>query len=282
MQQKGAIRANAAAQSGQIWGSAIQGLGQAVGQGYEQYQARKQEQQQQEQASIRMGKWLDFGSNWDGDPKTALAGSVEILGPQLGPKMAESMVSFQRLSQQQQAQDATQAREQAVQSMQDTGRVLQGFGTIWNEVPPEARVKLYEGIRQAASNGVRSMMALVPSDQQQQFAEAIGQMLPEQIDPNDPQIPELAQKFGQAFLGQAQEQSQPKSLNEAYTAAVMAGDEALAQKIREAMGQQAAATRAPETPITPAEQEKQRLELERLRLQIEKAQQDLQAFPFEL
>ena len=85
MLRQGDIAARGAAASGQIWGNTIQDLGQIGGHAFEQYQAEKQAKKQAQALSafVDSGVWRD--------PRAALQGSVDILGPEKGPVFAQGL-----------------------------------------------------------------------------------------------------------------------------------------------------------------------------------------------
>lgn len=92
LMQRGDIAAQRAQQSGQLWGGAIAGLGQAVASGIQQHQ----EQKQQKERDTALMAFLDSG-DWMKDPRIALSGSIKILGPREGPKFAEGLIGATKL-----------------------------------------------------------------------------------------------------------------------------------------------------------------------------------------
>lgn len=103
MMRQGDIAARSAERSGQIWGNAVQNLGQIGAQAYEQHQEEKKQKAQ----SAALDQFVQSGA-WH-DPDVALAGSVKILGPERGAKFAEGLVSAARLHQGPKPEEAMKA-----------------------------------------------------------------------------------------------------------------------------------------------------------------------------
>lgn len=88
MMRQGDIQAQRAARSGEIWGGALANVGQQVGQAVQQHA----EQKELSKRDAALSRWLDSGE-WQRDPM----GAVKILGPERGAKLAEGLLSYQRL-----------------------------------------------------------------------------------------------------------------------------------------------------------------------------------------
>ena len=89
----GDIAAQRAANQGQIWGQAVQQLGQIGAGALEQHA----EQQELKKRDARLAQIVGSGL-WQSDPRAAYALTLETMGPQLGPRVAEGMMAAGRLS----------------------------------------------------------------------------------------------------------------------------------------------------------------------------------------
>ena len=90
--------ARAAEAQGDIWGNAIQSIGQNVTGAIQQHQTQTEQREATRRLAMNDAAATRFISAWDGqDSQQLLAGLSQIKGPVEGPKMAQAVLAFRDL-----------------------------------------------------------------------------------------------------------------------------------------------------------------------------------------
>jgi len=99
MQRSGDIEAQRSANSGAIWGNALQQLGGIAGQAVEQYGQRKEQKKLEEQRAEQDGRFsamIPYISKMP--PEDVLAETVSIYGSEKGPEIAKGLFGLQKMT----------------------------------------------------------------------------------------------------------------------------------------------------------------------------------------
>lgn len=117
MLRQGDIQAEGAARSGAIWGNTIGNLGQIASSAIGQYAEQSAQKEQAQALAIQDAAATREILTWDGkDPKALLKGLMKVKGPVEGPKLAESVLSFNALT--------GKADEKNIERLKTTGKSL--------------------------------------------------------------------------------------------------------------------------------------------------------------
>lgn len=100
----GDIAAQRSAQQGQIWGQAISNLGQIGAQAAE----RSRQEKEQSRREAALSEFISSGA-WRGNPEMAYTGSLKILGPREGLRLAEGLMAADKIGNTQNPEDARRA-----------------------------------------------------------------------------------------------------------------------------------------------------------------------------
>ena len=161
--RRGQIQADRAARSGEIWGGAIQGVGQQIGSALQQ---RSQEQEKRTQTTAlakRDAAATSFIEAWDGkDPKTLLTGLTKIMGPGDGPKMAQGALAFQGL---------TEAADE-----KDLAR-LQKITSVVAKMPDPMLARFWPAIRQKAAPTIEKWLGIPADSLPEEFTPEVRQTI---------------------------------------------------------------------------------------------------------
>lgn len=163
MMRRGQIQADRAARSGEIWGGAIQGVGQQIGSALQQHSQEQEKRTQATSLAKRDAAATSFIEAWDGkDPKTLLTGLTKIMGPGDGPKMAQGVMAFQGL---------TEAADE-----KDLAR-LQKLTVTAAKMPDPMLARFWPAIRQKAAPTIERWLGVPANSLPEEFTPEVRQTI---------------------------------------------------------------------------------------------------------
>lgn len=183
--------------------------------------------------------------NWNGDPKALLASMVKRLGPVDGPKMAQAVMSFQELGNQQD--------DREIQRLKDVGETAAKvpfpmFQTLWNTMRSKAPVfERYLGMQPGS----------LPEEATPELHEAVksifgpGPAAPVKLGANEILADPRTGKTLLENRPTREEKPDSRSIEARLAEAAASGDAETVNRLLSVAGRQAAATRAPQQAREP-------------------------------
>ncbi len=251
---RGDIAGRGALMSGQAWGRAAEQIGNLAAGAVQANAERKAEGRRSQafQAFLQDGSWMQ-------DPKIALAGSIKIFGPAVGPKVARGLWDWKEISD-----------KGDVEDLKRVGNTIGGLeGLTDAEIAP-----LWQGIRQKALPAVVNNLGVKPEEipeqwnpEQRNQVFAVGRMLRGEKPPEAPKPMAVGGRLVQptpeggakVLYEPPPEAAKPetRSIDAQLADAALRGDRATYGKLLQVKREAEAAGRAPEAPdvvldLTPA------------------------------